>query len=169
MKGTDDPSNIAMLTVQEHAEAHRVLYEEHGREQDKIAWLALSGTIGQEEVIRMKLSMAGKLGGLMKPSEEAKRKNSMSHKGIDPWNKGMKGIENYTNHVSTQLKGKPRTDEAKKKISEGTKLGMMKTNKKLGTPKGTVPWNKGKSVGPHTDDHKKKIGAGVKASKLPII
>lgn len=160
MKGTDDPSNIAMLTVQEHAEAHRVLYEEYGQEQDKIAWLALSGTIGKEEIVQMKLSMAGKLGGLMKPNEEAKRKNSMSHKGIEPWNKGTKGLQPSTR------KGVPRTDEDKRLISEGTKTAMKAKGVTGGRKKGCVPWNKGKSVGPHTDDHKKKIGAGVKASKV---
>lgn len=29
--GSDDPSNIVVLTVEEHAEAHRKLYEKHGR------------------------------------------------------------------------------------------------------------------------------------------
>ena len=32
--GTDDPDNIARLTVSEHAEAHCKLYEEYGRWQD---------------------------------------------------------------------------------------------------------------------------------------
>ena len=29
--GTDDPSNIIELSVEEHAEAHRILYEQYGR------------------------------------------------------------------------------------------------------------------------------------------
>ena len=32
MGGTDDPSNLTQLTIEEHAEAHRILYEEHGNE-----------------------------------------------------------------------------------------------------------------------------------------
>ena len=32
--GSDDPSNLIRLTVEEHAEAHRKLYEEHGLEED---------------------------------------------------------------------------------------------------------------------------------------
>lgn len=47
--GTDDPSNIVELTTEEHAEAHRKLYEEHGRWQDKIAWKVLSHQITAEE------------------------------------------------------------------------------------------------------------------------
>ena len=33
--GSNHPSNIVVLSVEEHAEAHRKLYEEHGRWQDK--------------------------------------------------------------------------------------------------------------------------------------
>jgi hypothetical protein len=41
--GTDDPSNLVYLTVEEHAEAHRKLYEKYGRKQDLWAWKGLSG------------------------------------------------------------------------------------------------------------------------------
>ena len=47
--GTDDPSNIVRLTVEEHAEAHRILYEKHGRIEDKIAWKCLSGKSSETE------------------------------------------------------------------------------------------------------------------------
>ena len=42
MGGTDDPSNLVELTVEEHAEAHRKLFEEHGRWQDELAWKGLA-------------------------------------------------------------------------------------------------------------------------------
>jgi hypothetical protein len=38
MGGTDDPSNITLLTRSEHAEAHRLLYVQHGKWQDYWAW-----------------------------------------------------------------------------------------------------------------------------------
>ncbi len=53
MGGSDDPSNLIELTIEEHAAAHLALYEEHGRWQDKLAWQGLSGQIGKEEVIRL--------------------------------------------------------------------------------------------------------------------
>lgn len=52
MGGTDDPSNIIELTIEEHAEAHRILYEQHGNVKDKVAWLALSKLISKSEVLR---------------------------------------------------------------------------------------------------------------------
>lgn len=47
--GTDDPSNLIEVTVEEHAQIHHNLWMLEGREQDKIAWLALSKQIGKEE------------------------------------------------------------------------------------------------------------------------
>lgn len=51
MGGTDDPSNLVELTVEEHAEAHRKLFEQHGRWQDEIAWKGLAKMIDRAEII----------------------------------------------------------------------------------------------------------------------
>ena len=47
--GTDDSTNLVELTVEEHAEAHRLLWEQYGRWQDKIAWKTLSGQISIQD------------------------------------------------------------------------------------------------------------------------
>lgn len=52
MGGTDDKENLVELTIEEHAEAHRILYEEYGNWQDYFAWKGLSGQIGKEEILR---------------------------------------------------------------------------------------------------------------------
>jgi hypothetical protein len=52
MGGSNHSSNIIVLSVEEHAEAHRKLYEEHGKWQDKIAADMLSGQIKSDEVRR---------------------------------------------------------------------------------------------------------------------
>lgn len=56
--GTDEPSNIIKLTIEEHAEAHKILYEEHSRWQDKVAWLTLSKQISHAQAIKMAQSLA---------------------------------------------------------------------------------------------------------------
>ena len=91
MGGTDDPSNIVELTVEEHANAHRILWETYGLWEDKIAWLGLSGQMTKQEIIKQVLSEAGRLGG-------SKRKNG------DPGR-----------HC------KPHTKEARYKISQNNK------------------------------------------------
>ena len=128
--GTDDPGNLVELTVEEHAEAHRLLFEQHGNWQDRIAWLALSGRIGQEEILRMKqgLGMKGKKHtpeaiakmkeGCAKRTErqkengvleQANKKRSESHKGK------KKSAEHMSNW-SAARKGHTVSDETRDKI-----------------------------------------------------
>jgi hypothetical protein len=54
MGGDDSATNLVKLTIEEHAEAHRKLYEEHGNKFDYIAYMALSNQIGYEEANYMK-------------------------------------------------------------------------------------------------------------------
>lgn len=58
--GNNHSSNIVELTVEEHAEAHRKLFEQYGRWQDYVAWKGLEGSIGKEELKRLKTSLANK-------------------------------------------------------------------------------------------------------------
>ena len=58
--GTNDPSNLILLTITEHAEAHRLLYEEHNRWQDRVAWQTLSGQISLAEAIKQAQSLSNK-------------------------------------------------------------------------------------------------------------
>lgn len=57
--GTDDASNLELLTVAEHAEAHKRLYEEFGRKEDEIAWRGLCGMLGKEDLIKELQSLGG--------------------------------------------------------------------------------------------------------------
>lgn len=51
MGGSNDASNIVELTVEEHAEAHRKLYEKFGHLQDKLAWQGLLGLISTVDIV----------------------------------------------------------------------------------------------------------------------
>lgn len=62
--GTDDPENLIELTVEEHAEAHKKLWEQYGRWEDKLAWQGLAGLLTQEELVKQMLSEAGKKGAI---------------------------------------------------------------------------------------------------------
>jgi hypothetical protein len=59
--GTDDPSNLVELSVDDHAEAHRKLYEEYGRWQDYVAWQGLAKLSPKEELVRIRQREAAKL------------------------------------------------------------------------------------------------------------
>lgn len=51
MDGSDDPENLIELSIEEHAEAHRILYEKYGKVEDYWAWKGLSGQIGKEDIL----------------------------------------------------------------------------------------------------------------------
>jgi len=52
MGGSDDPSNLIELTIEEHAQAHLDLYNEHGWHQDLVAYRMLLGQIDKAEAIK---------------------------------------------------------------------------------------------------------------------
>jgi hypothetical protein len=87
MGGTDDPDNLVQLTIEEHAEVHRVAYEQHGRWEDKVAWLGLAKLIGKEELLKEILANRKSIKGIPKP-EGFGAKISKARKGKDTWNKG---------------------------------------------------------------------------------
>lgn len=60
MGGSDDETNLVELSVEEHAEAHRLLYEQYGKIQDKLAWQGLAGIISNQELIYTLLSESKK-------------------------------------------------------------------------------------------------------------
>jgi hypothetical protein len=49
MGGTDEENNIIELTIEEHAEAHKTLYEKYGHWQDYLAWKGLAGLLSSAE------------------------------------------------------------------------------------------------------------------------
>jgi hypothetical protein len=108
--GTDSPDNLVELSIEEHAEAHRVLYEEHGRIQDKRAWLGLAKIITGKEIIAEILSSP--------KSEEHKQKISQALKGRPaPWALGNKN--------ATVLKGRVMPEGTRQKIAD-SKIGKKR-------------------------------------------
>jgi len=100
MGGTDDPSNLIELTVEEHAEAHRVLYEKYGHWEDKLAWQGLAGLIDKEELVKQMLSEAGRKGALVSNANWKTRKP-----GGNPNPAGTGGTKWYHNPNDPTQKG----------------------------------------------------------------
>ena len=59
MNGTDDISNIVELTIEEHANAHKELWEKYGKKEDFIAWKCLSCKKEECEIERVELAKQG--------------------------------------------------------------------------------------------------------------
>ena len=131
MGGTDDPSNLVEVTVEQHAELHKQLWEDLGDENDKIAWLGLSGQISKQEaiVLAIKLANTGR-----RLSEETRRKMSLARTGkkrkprseeharkIGLANKGRKATEEEKRNNRLAQIGKVLSEEHKKKIAAANK------------------------------------------------
>lgn len=117
MGGTDEPSNLVELTIEEHAEAHRVLYEKYGKHQDRRAWMGLAKLMTGPEILR-------------EITEEWKEKLRKPKKDKSKY---------FGNTNAKSLAGKPKTDEHKKAISSahtGMKKDWLKGNKHASVLKG---------------------------------
>ena len=152
----NDKSNLIELTVPEHAEAHRLLYEKFGNEYDRIASLAISGQIGKEEIIRLVCIENGKKSRGKKVTEESKRKMSLAKTG-------KKHTEESKRKMSLVQMGRKHTEETKKKMSlamTGRKMPphTEETKKKMSLAR------KGKKF---TEEHKKNLSLGAKGRKMP--
>jgi hypothetical protein len=140
MGGTDDPSNLVELTIEEHAEAHRVLYETHGRWQDKVAWQGLLGLIPHQAIME---------------EMYAARRGEGNHMYGKPcfYKMTEEEKETWKNNIGKSLKGKKQSAEhVEKRKCPGEKNGMF----------GKTPWNKGKTgVQPKSTETKMKISQPV--------
>ena len=139
--GTDDPSNIVELTIEEHAEAHRLLYEEHGCWQDKVAWLGLAGMIDHQEVIYevLRNNALGKI-----PSAETRAKMSKSQKG---------------RKHSEETKRKMSESSTFRRLSQESRAKARESRKKNGKHRGESHWTYGKQ---RDEETRKKISEALK-------
>jgi hypothetical protein len=139
MGGTDDPTNLIELTVEEHALAHKQLFEQYGKWQDEVAWNTLSGQISQAEAIIQSIKKAntGRKHTLEQRKEksesmlgdknhfygkrhknETKEKIAESRIGKPSWNKGKKANWVTEKNISNNP---AKTPEAKSKMSSAKK------------------------------------------------
>ena len=103
MGGTDNSSNLVELSVEDHAEAHKWLFIEHGKPEDAIAWLALRGQINTQEASRMAYIAA-----LPRMAEGVKRAIQEGRLS-PPTNKGMIRNDEWRVKVSYSMRGNQNT------------------------------------------------------------
>ena len=129
MGGTDDPSNLMEVSVEEHTNLHLSLYLQYGKREDWVAFNMLLGQMGSEELFLERCRMGAdkywtnerreehskvmrkrRLG--QRHSEETKRKISLSHTGR------KKHTEESKRKLREANLGKVLSEETRKKISK---------------------------------------------------
>lgn len=120
MGGSDEPSNLIELSIEEHALAHKKLYEEYGKLEDKIAWLSLSAHIDKDEIFFQTSSLGGRNNqGKLKLEEHKKRISNtlfgtkLSTERKKSISRSMMNNTNSKNHSSEEYK-KTQSDAMKK-------------------------------------------------------
>ena len=121
--GTDDPDNITKLTIEEHAEAHKKLWEERGLLGDKIAWLALSNQIDRGEIQKELGKLVGKSNIGRKLSKEHIDRIRQCNTGKPSPRKGIPLSEETRLKMSKSRMGRIVTQETRDKISK-SKRGL---------------------------------------------
>lgn len=119
--GTDDPSNLVELTVEEHAEAHRILWDTYHRIGDKIAWLMLAGkTTEAEDELAELYRVSGKLGARIYHSHpvtpEVRAKISASKRG-----KPRPDVAEFNRQTKRGVSRGPQSDLHKERKREALK------------------------------------------------
>ena len=122
MGGTDDESNLTPpISVAEHAEEHRKLYEKYGKQEDYLAWKGLAGIIGKEEIVRRAMGLKSRenikkaravVGRKYHPEVNLARSRTLS---------GVKKTEEHRMNISKGSIGKVFSEEHKKNLSEKKK------------------------------------------------
>lgn len=164
--GTDDPSNLIRLTIPEHADAHRVLWEEHGRIEDKLAWLMLSGKTDEAEAARIELSRQIQQRrwsepGARQAQRERMRGNTLGVGSVRHHSDETKGRisasqkERYHQNPHP-MEGRSHTEETKQKIRDSKRQNPYRHS--VAVIKQIADKRRGK---PQPDSQKQKVAAAL--------
>ena len=126
--GSNDPSNLKELTIEEHALAHKKLFFIYGRWQDELAYQRLENQITCQEAAR-EASRQANLGN--KQSQETKDKRTASIKRF--YKDNLEAQKRFSEACSRGAKGRKVTLEGSKKLSlsrKGKCTGNAETQRK---------------------------------------
>lgn len=109
MGGTDEPENLIKLTIEEHAEAHRLLWEKYNCWQDYLAWQGLAKMITHEELLAEIAKITGRIGVRSRSLNTGKK---YKWKKGQPKPVGTSGLKWYHNPLNLTEKCCIKEDDA---------------------------------------------------------
>jgi hypothetical protein len=135
--GTNDPTNIVELTIEEHAEAHRILYEKYNQWQDKVAWMGLA-KLTNAHYLMLSEKMTGKNNPMYgKPAHN----KGLKRPGIGGRKKGTKWSDEER-AIQQELRSKDGHYDYLKDPARAKKISESKKGSK-GTTTGRKWYNNG--------------------------
>ena len=103
--GTNESTNIIELSISDHAKAHKLLFLQHGRLRDKLAWKMLAGKTDEAEQIRIILAKEGSQKFLSDPCRK----------------------RDWCQKISKSLTGRQQSQETRLKRSMSLKIAYKNT------------------------------------------
>jgi len=149
--GSNNKSNLVLLTAREHYLAHRILffiYPENNKLFSAFSMMCHVKSPNQERV-----NVSSKMYEYLK-LEKSKR---MSGENNPKYWLGKKRTHKVI--ISNETRQKALATLKNRKVSKETKEKISNSNM------GKKPWNKGKKLGPLSDEHKEKISNSNKNKK----
>jgi hypothetical protein len=131
MGGTNEKNNLVMLTIEEHAEAHRLLYEKFNKLEDKIAWKALLGQLNRDEISLETSALGGHNNKNKHKAVPHKQKLSLA--AINYWETGGHKDILSTIMINNTISNNHSSDRYKATQSQAMKTSWAKRNNKLDT------------------------------------
>ena len=154
MGGNDDDSNIAKVTVTQHAMFHYANWRLWGNREDYIAWKSLAGFYSKEEVIHQVTITASKKGGNITKElgvgVHGLSKEQRSENGKKGGKLGGEKCKELGKGIHSQT-----PEERRKLSSEGGKVASKITNSQkwictetgyISTAAGVVSYQKGRGI-----------------------
>ena len=130
----DDPINLESISIEEHANKHKILFHQYGYWEDELSWKTLSCQVTAKEATRLAIIKSNstrviseitrdkfrkaKLG--WHPSKDAREKMSLKAKGRILSDKTKKKLS-LSKLNNQHWLGKKHSEETKKKMSEKNK------------------------------------------------
>jgi hypothetical protein len=149
MGGSNDPSNLVVLTVEEHALAHKELYEKYGKIEDRLAWQGLSGMMGKEEIIKDIQKENGRRVGKMSSNAEwltGRPKSEETKKKISKTLTGRKQTQDTKDKRATAHKGRRNTPETIAKMQQAAKGRQITPEAKAKMSEARKKWWAAKNI-----------------------
>jgi hypothetical protein len=161
MHGTNDKSNLVLLTAREHYLCHYILMKIHNN--DLILYAFQSMQMKSKTTKHRYVSLSSKQYEILKNKMSVLMKTKMTNR--EPWNKGLTNVysEEVKGQISNTLKGRKMPLNVKNKI-KNSMIGVHVGHKHSDEFKLQCSLNKiGKKL---TTEHKMKIKEGLKRRRI---
>jgi len=147
MGGTDDSKNLITITIEQHAEEHRILYEKYNKWEDYIAWKSLSKQINPSDASKLAHIIGSYKGGYAKKPNKVPAWNKLDcycvgcRKKIKPSSPHIKCVQKAFNLEPTKNSSYFSSEYGKLKANQNNSMSICPHCNKEGQYRAMKRWH----------------------------